>query len=809
MISGTPFTTRLLTPFARTCVSALLFIVTTGCSITQYLPEGKHLYDGSELEVVNPDGSPNAELVAEVTSVLNNNTNTKYPVIGYRPIWRWYRFEEKLAEKPEKFEDKDHWGEEPIFFSEEVVERVNTLVENRAANEGFFNRESNYQLDTTPDPPTISASYTLEVGDPYLIDSIRLFWSDSSVARRIDELQPETRLREGERYELDNVKAERKRWEIELREQGYYYALADDFIFLADTVSGPTEVDMLAKLKDDLPANHLIPQRIAEINVYPNAPSKDSVSAYGVGDTTRVGGLNVICHDCPLRPKIVDEAFAMKAGDLYSPTRHRTTLQRLAAFNTFRYIATDYAPVPGSDSLLTLNAFMEPRLKRRFEGELGLSYNSADYFGPNARLAYVNRNLLRGAELLRIEGDFTLAQFLGNNGEAKVQDALILGLSARLEVPRLWLPKRRKLIPRVTTSGTVIELGGKVESISMNLSQFGDDIKANNLVELADIIEQDIDATERLSLAQYRFQFGYTWRRRVTKNHALNPFSVRFQDPVVSTEEVLDLARLSNLAPEVEGTGGNGRFDRMLVFSPNYRYTYDGRLNGESTHELFFSQYVSMNVNNVFPVGQAADAREPEVSTYPLLDGDLRYYLTLSKTSQIATRFRGGIAFPLFSDRAIVPYFDLFSTGGPNSLRGFAPRQVGPGTTVPEQNNLLSAGGFGNLIVETSIEYRHRINSLLELALFADAGNVWTYKTELEELSTDFNPSAFSGQLAMDAGVGARFDLQFLILRLDLAWPLQTPYGEEELELIRTPYLDARQAPNDGMRLVIGFGYPF
>ncbi len=790
-------------------LSGFLFgILLSGCSINQYLPEGEYLYNGSEVKIEADDEKGTADLSADVNSVLNRNTNKKYPVLGYYPIYRWYKFEEKLAEKPEKFEDKEHWGEEPIFYDDDIVDGVNTLIENRAANEGFFTNESDWTLDTVENNRTISAHYVLEVAPAYFVDSLRRVFTDSSIARRIEELQPATRIRKGDRYELEKMKAERQRWQTELRQQGYYYLQADNFLFLADTVTGDHEVDLLAKMKDDLPSNHFKPQRIARVNVYPNASGRDSTQTYGAGDTIRVGGVNVLCDDCPLRPEIIDEAFAMRAGDLYSPERHRVTLRRLANYNTFRYIAMDYEQMPGTDSLLIMHAYMEPRLKRRFEGELGLTYNSADYFGPNVRLAYVNRNLLRGAELLRIEGEYTLAQFLGQQGDTRVPISQLFGLTATLSVPRLWLPKRRKLIPRVTTSGTVIELGGKVESLRMNLARFSSDILVNGLTDLANTLEEDQEATESLALTQLRAQFGYTWSRRITKSHSLNPLSIRFQNPVVSTDEVLDLARLSNLAPGAGDGAQAGRFDRMLVFSPNYTYTFDSRLRELKTHSFFYSQFVSANVNRVSPVGTDAEMREAEISTYPLLDSDFRYYLTLSSTSQFAVRLHGGIAFPLFSDRAIVPYFDLFSIGGPNSLRGFAPRQLGPGRTVPFPNNLLTFGGFGNLLVETSFEYRHRINALLEVALFADAGNIWTYKTELSELDTDFRTDAFVGDLALDAGIGFRFDLQFLILRIDLAQPLQTPYNESLPEL-QLPYQDAREVPESNLRLVVAFGYPF
>lgn len=801
-------TSLLLHPLLRTCGPALLLLFFFSCNVTRYLPEGEYLYDGAAVNVAAPEGVATTELTTEVNAVLDNNTNSKLPLLGYYEIYRWYRFEEKMAKKPEKFADKDHWGAEPIFYKEDLVEQVNTLIENRASNEGYFNNESDWELDTNRSDRTISAAYDLTVGKPYLLDTVRYYWVDSSVARILTPLRATTRLQPGTRYELDAVKAERDRWRDALRNEGYYYVRSDDFYFLVDTVGGDRRVKMLAKLKDEVPATHLTPQRIAAVNVHPNSDGKrDAREDRNRLDTARVGGLRVICNDCPLRPAIVDEAFEMRRNDLYSPTAHTKTLKRLADYNTFRYIAMSYDPVPGADSLLVLNAFLTPRLRRRFEGEIGISYNSADYFGPNLKLAYINRNLLRGAELLKIEADYTLARFLGTAGEARVPQSSIFGITAGLRVPRLWMPKRRKLIPRVFTSGTVIEFGAKMENLTMNLAQFKKEIDESDLTDLANELEDDPDARESISLQQFSLQYGYTWKRRVANNHALNPFSIRFQNPSVASEEVLKLARELNLVPGAADAQTN-RFDRMLVFSPNYTFTYDSRLKGTGTHNFFWQQSVALNMNNVFPVGRDADLREREVSYYPLLESDFRYYLTLSRRTQLATRFHGGIAFPLFSDRAIVPYFDLFSIGGPNSLRGFAPRQLGPGNTVPFANNLLSFGGFGNLLLESSIELRQKVNSIVELALFADAGNIWTYKTELEPLDTDFKIDAFSGEFAVDAGVGLRFDLEFLIFRLDVARPLVIPYAEAAERLV-VPLADARDVPGDGFRLVIAFGYPF
>ncbi|NJB85110.1 outer membrane protein assembly factor BamA [Lewinella marina] len=790
-------------------VLLLIVITATGCNVTRFLPPGEYLYRGASVEVVAPDTVDVTQLETELVATLNQNTNQKIPLIGYRNIWRYYKFEEKKRKKPEKYADDpdEIKGEEPIFYDENVAEELTNLLQNRAANNGYFEHDASFTVDTIADKREVVVDYRVTVGAPYTLDTVQRYWSDTSVARVLDGMEEGSLLTPGDRYDLDVIKAERQRWQEALKKEGYFYANANDFLFLADTVQGDRQVKMLAKLKSDVPAEHLKPQRIVDVNVYPNIGLSDSTRRDRL-PVYQEGGLTIRCADCPLRPKILDEGFAVEEGLLYDPERHRKTLRRLASYNTFRYISLDYEEVPGSDSTLILNAYMEPLPRRRIEGEFGLTYNSARYIGPNVRLAYTNRNLLRGAELLKIEGDFSYVVFLGNTEDIRVPRSGIYGLSATLNVPRLWLPKRRKLLPRVMTSGTIISLGAKMERLQLMLGRFSQEIADFNLFDLQQLVEADPEASESVSLLQIRAQYGYTWQRRIKKTHVLYPLSVRLQDPVVSNEGVLRLANNLGLnSTDNSGATSASRFDRMIVFSPNYTFTYDTRLDGEDRHNFFWRQYLSMNLNNIFPLGEDLLRGDPIQSLYPQVESDLRYYHYLTPNSQLAMRLHGGVAYPI-SDRAIVPYFDLYTIGGPNSLRGFAPRQLGPGRTAPKNNNLLTLGGYGNLLLETSLEYRHRVTPLIELAAFVDAGNIWTYKTEAEPLDTDFRQEAFLKELAMNYGIGFRFDLTFLIFRLDLAKPFQVPY-EDTVAEFQIPQEFVGDPVDRSLRLVVAFGYPF
>lgn len=779
-------------------VGLWLSVLLTGCNVNQYLADGDYLYNGSSVSVIAPDSVDATALELELNSVLDDNSNTKTPLLGYYEVWRYLRQQEKRIGKPQS-EWKDDKGEAPIYFDDQVLNTVDRLLGNRAMNAGYFFHRVESKVDTTADSIAVLVNYSVYVSPPHRIDSLAYYLPDTALARIVTESASESLLLPGVRYDLDLLRGERLRIEKELRRRGYYYFQENDLTYLVDTVTGDREVDLLMKFSGDVPPRHLTAQRITRINVFPDIELGDTTLGRSV-DTIIQDGIRIICENCPLRPTVVGEAIVAKPGELYDPLDHEKTLQRLASYNMFRYVSLDYDPINDCDTSLVLNAYMQPKLRRRMEGELGVSYNNARYFGPEIAFAYENRNLLRGAELLRIEGNFSYAFFLGDPETTRVPRSGTYGLTASLNVPRLWLPWRRKILPRVMTSGTNISIGGRLENLTMNLARFGEEIEAGGFTELAESILADSTAQETVNLFQFSFSYGYNWQRRTTKRHQLNPFTFRYQNPSASRDKVLRLSRELGLAGD--GQQNLSRFDRMLLWSPNYTYTYDSRLRGLKTHNFFWQQYLSMNVNQVFP--PSGSGAENELSVYPQLETDMRYYLVFNKRQMLAARLHGGIAYP-FSERAIVPYFDLYTIGGPNSLRGFIPRQLGPGRTVPVDNNLLTFGGYGNVLLEASIEFRQRLNDIVEVAAFADIGNIWTYRTELEPLDSDFRRTTFLDELAYDAGVGLRLDFEFILFRLDLAKPLGIPYEDVVLD----PNIPDPPEVDRSIKFILAFGYPF
>jgi outer membrane protein assembly factor BamA len=154
-----------------------------------------------------------------------------------------------------------------------------------------------------------------------------------------------------------------------------------------------------------------------------------------------------------------------------------------------------------------------------------------------------------------------------------------------------------------------------------------------------------------------------------------------------------------------------------------------------------------------------------------------------------------------------------FFVGGPNSLRGFLIREVGPGgyadtsTFDPEVGKRKTSTGFfnqtGDLKLELNAEIRFDIYKWLKGALFVDAGNVWTLRKDARQYG-EFNIKRFWNEFAVDVGAGVRLDFNFFVIRFDYGFPLRDP---RKVENKRWQFDKGYAFKNGQFQLAIG--YPF
>ncbi len=72
-------------------------------------------------------------------------------------------------------------------------------------------------------------------------------------------------------------------------------------------------------------------------------------------------------------------------------------------------------------------------------------------------------------------------------------------------------------------------------------------------------------------------------------------------------------------------------------------------------------------------------------------------------------------------------------------------------------------------------ELRAKLFSVIHGAVFVDAGNVWTAKTDTSRMGSRFRLGNAFNEFAVGGGVGLRVDASIFVIRFDLATPFKNP----------------------------------
>ena len=214
-------------------------------------------------------------------------------------------------------------------------------------------------------------------------------------------------------------------------------------------------------------------------------------------------------------------------------------------------------------------------------------------------------------------------------------------------------------------------------------------------------------------------------------------------------------------------------------------------------------------------------------SQFLKIETDLTKTWTLNQNSKLVGHLNYGLMWS-YGNSTTGPFSEKFYVGGANSIRAFPVRSIGPGT-FPGINGDRQFSYMlqnGDVKVVMNLEWRRRLSGNLYGAVFLDAGNVWNsedWAISYDELDDDtdddmrefvnewnkyfagwkFRAKNFFNELATGTGVGLRYDLDFLVLRVDWGFGLHLPYDTGHGGYFNIPRF------KDMHTLHIAIGYPF
>ncbi|HOY04314.1 MAG TPA: BamA/TamA family outer membrane protein [Saprospiraceae bacterium] len=764
-----------------------IFILTlSACTGTGHLQEGERLYTKAKAKVIKPEKDWDTKILKGdfKKALILPRANKK--ILWMRPKLVIYNMFKNSRESSLGSFFANRLGEPPVLYEAKIANRHRELLAERAANDGFFK----VQIDSKEKFRKHSVKLTHEVlvkTPREQIDNV-VYPSDSSsdiLTQRLATLQSTSLVKSGQFYHLEEMIAERQRLSDTLRNRGWYYFSPDNLIFEADTLHPAGEVNLTLQVKKETGERERRRYRLASVTIFPDYDlSKQSDSTSRRLDTLRFDCLTYAYEHLPLKPEVLNRQISLRCGRFYSNRAYQATIYRLLNLNVYKFINIRFDQSPLSDTLLDARVYLTPYKPERIEGTLSGIFSPGFYYGTRAGVAYTHRNAFRGAEALRLSMEG--AYLRTNKDNFDFQDFIVSNITAQLTYPRFLFFKETNTR---AFSNTQFKLRHETNWFKYDLPELG---------------------SFRLSLQRVEGEAGYLWKknRRGSVIQEINPVSVGLQFSTISNKEIR--RQLIASIPE-DSTGTSRALLTFLEYKPNYTFTLDQRLEPARRYTQYFRQRFAGQVSGYTGSKHLPADYKLESPLNIFVESDYRQYQKTHGRNVLAARFAAGMGIPLRKNGNIA-LLDRYVIGGASSVRAFGPRTVGPGSTPRNVDTTgLTVGNYtGNLLFESSIEYRMPVGKYPELAFFVDAGNVWLTSGSDATDASKFRFDRFYRELALGTGVGLRVNLGFFVLRLDLAVPLSKPFlPAGERWVADNMQFGVRSWRKENLNWNFSFGYPF
>ncbi len=768
----------------NTLLVGLLCILMSACSTTKNLPEGETLYTGiDKLEVVNEDKTlAGITALTEVEAALayapNNaifgSSSLRWPVpFG---LWVYNGFE--------KYQDKkgigrwifDHLGKSPVLMSSVNGETRAKVATNLLHDYGYFNGSVSYKEVPQKNPKEAKVSYVIDMARPYFLDSIAYLKYPHYADSLIQSTRSLSVLKSEENFSVIKLEEERQRLSNLFRNHGYYYYRPEFTSYRADTLQKSGYVSLQVVPRNGIPAEAKKQYYIGNTSVYLTGYDNEPPT-----DTLRLRTMTFYYSGKKpgIRPNALMRNVFFRKGELFSQDRQTFTQEAIARMGVFRYSEFRYEPKDTTVNGDTLNVNMYATFDKPYNAELELNMTtkSTDQTGPGAVFKITRNNFQRmGANLsFEVRGSYEWQTNSNVEGNSSKLNSYELGTSLSLDFPRLILPwKDTDLLRSRYQQKTSFKIYGNLLNRArfFNMLSFGGNVT-------------------------YDFRKSRTWK------HTITPFQLTF-NTLMSTTERFDSITATN--PSLALSLGD-----QFIPSMNYTFTYDNaRLKRD--YQLWWENSITSagNVTSLLYAALGKDFSEKNkkllgtpFAQFMKFTSEIRTLFKVGEKQHIAARLMGGVLWS-YGNQTIAPYSEQFYIGGANSLRAFTVRSLGPGTYNPGKNTKYGyLDQTGDIKLEANVEYRFPIFGELYGATFLDAGNVWLMRKDESRPGGELTLKNFAKSIALNTGLGVRYDLTFLVIRLDMGIALHVPYETGKSGYYNIPKF------KDGLGLHFAIGYPF
>ena len=766
-------------------IISLSVLLLVSCSMTKNIPEGDQLFTGltkiaydhqdNDSNFVSAQTEVEAALATAPNGAIFGSSYHRLPFSFGVSVWNHYQGSESGFGK---------WmlksfGKQPVLMSWVNPQLRAQVAQSVLRNHGYFNGRVAYDVVQQKNPKTAKIGYTVTPGRLYRLDSVGYFEFPTHADSLIKSTQSEALIHKGDPFEVARLDAERNRISTLLRNNGYYYYQPDYASYLADTFVVDGKAQLRFQLAKDVPvaAQHQWYIGRVNINMKKTFMEQPTDSFVGRFFTVRFAGKKP-----PIRPRVLMADIKLRPRQMYSYSDYVESVSKINAMGLFSMTDFQFTPRDTTATCDTLDLTLNCTFDKPWDFYVETNFNARTIgrMGPELKTGVTRRNAFRGGEKIDINlhGSYEWSTSGGsamNNYE--------YGADASIEFPRIIAPFVGGNRIRRDKQGRIIRRR-RFYTTPTTLAKI-----STNIIHRPDYYKMHVVSGE----------WTYRWQPTAQSRHEFSPLTVKYQFMNSHTDKYDELV-LNNayLLATMQD-----------YFIPEMRYTYTYTSPSNLHHPIRWETTIAESGNVVslgyMIKGDSWNDKDKKLfknpySQFVKLETDFTKTWTLNSSSRLVAHLNGGYIW-CFGNSTYAPNSELFYVGGANSIRAFSVRGIGPGDVESfgdRATDYLLRNG--NMKILGNLELRQRLFGSLHGALFLDAGNVWNTSGRAYG---QFQMKNLLREMAVGTGVGIRYDLDFLILRLDWGIGLHMPYDTGKSGFFN---IDSFK---DCQTLHFAIGYPF
>ena len=731
-------------------------------------------------------------------------------------------------------------GEAPEVIDSTSAEKTSNRLSAYYDSKGFFNNRARYEIVPGRKKQRAEINYNIELGKPYIIDSLSSNVSSPVIDSIYRLHQSESFIETDKQFDLTDFNLERSRLTNLFRNSGVYnfQESSINYNILRDTLTSRDDQRMQVELNIEdqrrrgdtaitrSPYNVF---RFSKINIYP-----DHSFDVDERELESIEYDNYVIHfkdKLRYKPKALTDAVFIRKDSIYREIDRVRTLRQITNLNTFKYPNLVFIE-DSTSTKLTTNIYLAARPKFSLGLDFDITHSNIQELGIGFSAALLSRNIFGGAETLSLSARGTFGLL---SDDSSTEDFFTeVGGDINLTFPRLWFPfvNTRKIVPSYMLPQTRLSAGMSFQNnIGLDKQTLNSILGYNwtpSLFKKHTLELLNIQYVRNLNPERFFNVYQSTYQNldNVADNFEDEPSLSEFYEDTGDPNDPLRLiipegttgftdAILNRDVPSTEDEFEEVRSieerrerltENNLIFGSNYNFSKTNRagLSDNSFYQFGFRIESAGNIlsalSGIIPFNENEAGNRlvfgVPYSQYVKTEFNYIKHWDLKRSKVLAFRAFSGIAVP-FGNANSVPFVRSYFAGGSNDNRAWFPYSLGPGRT--EQLNDFNEANFK---MAFNLEYRFPIAGSFKGALFADAGNIWNIWDNVENPDATFNGISSLADIALGSGFGLRYDFDYFVFRVDIGFKTYNPAEEPSKRWFRD-YNFANAV------VQIGINYPF